>query len=441
MGDDQANLSSNQIKKNVGKLVLKVNGDILELQKEFGKEASALSVRATRIKTEIEKNEEVLIKILENLEERSEFVQEKNLKKTVNMIRMNIDTIKKVLGGEGVTCEKVSEDIIEGSNQEATEIIDEVNDCEKKAGKMMDALMAEISENGDKEDTESNDDEEKMDEAVKNELKGIDKYKSDRVKKMKREIERKMSYHKDDLLQKWKSQKEMLDYQALKEFRNDFEMTHRSLRNMVNEFDRRKISDVLTDYLMDIIDNHFDGYMVEFRRMDEEKRMEAALIRKRNLEIEEYRKEKRRNIPTWPKSMTYTKFKPDLLSWDKEHHLTSGSVKFGLLAEMLKSQDRVTTYEQIQTRLGKERNDDDIIKKVTILLDGINEETVYNKLASAWEDILLIQKKKEENLNEFFSRFETLLYSLNLADEKYEELEPVKENMSLSTTILKEKKC
>ena len=90
--------------------------------------------------------------------------------------------------------------------------------------------------------------------------------------------------------------------------------------------------------------------------MDEEKRMEAAVIRKRNIEIEEYRKEKRRSIPMWPKSMSYTKFKPDLLSWDKEHHLTSGSVKFGLLAEMLKGQDRITTYEQIQTRLGKERN-------------------------------------------------------------------------------------
>ena len=197
MGDAQANLSSNQIKKNVGKLILKVNGDILELQNEFGKEASALSVKATRIKAEIDKNKEDLTKILENLEERSEFVQEKNLKKTVNMIRMNIDTIKKVLGGEGVTCEKVSEEIIEGSNQEATEIIDEVNDCEKNAGKEMNALLAEISENGFKEEkTESKDNEEKMDEAVENELKGIDKYKSDRVKKMKREIERKMSYHK-----------------------------------------------------------------------------------------------------------------------------------------------------------------------------------------------------------------------------------------------------
>ena len=110
--------------------------------------------------------------------------------------------------------------------------------------------------------------------------------------------------------------------------------------------------------------------------MDEEKRMEAASIRKRNLEIEEYRKEKRRSIPTWPKTMTYTKFKPDLLSWDQEHHLTSGSVKFGLLAEMLKSQERVMTYEQIKTRLGNSRNDQDIIKQVVSLLDTINEETI-----------------------------------------------------------------
>ena len=72
---------------------------------------------------------------------------------------------------------------------------------------------------------------------------------------------------------------------------------------MVNEWDRRRLSDILSDDLMDTIDNQFDEYMVEFRRMDEEKRMEAALLRKRNLEVEEYRKEKRRNIPTWPKSM------------------------------------------------------------------------------------------------------------------------------------------
>ena len=116
---------------------------------------------------------------------------------------------------------------------------------------------------------------------------------------------------------------------------------------MVNEWDRRKISDVLADYMIDIVDKYFDEYIVEFRAMDEEKRLEAALLRKRNLEIDEYRKEKRRAIPSWPSTLYYTKFKPDLLSWDKEHHLSSGSVKFGLLAEMLKTQGRVRTYEKM----------------------------------------------------------------------------------------------
>ena len=111
----------------------------------------------------------------------------------------------------------------------------------------------------------------------------------------------------------------------------------------------------------------------------------------------------------------YTKFKPDLLSWDQEHHLTSGRVKFGLLAEMLKSQERVMTYEQIQTRLGKNRNDQDIIKQVVSLLDTINEETIYNKIGTAWDEILLMKKNRGESLNDFFSRFETSLYSLNLA--------------------------
>ena len=152
---------------------------------------------------------------------------------------------------------------------------------------------------------------------------------------------------------------------------------------MVNEWDRRKISDILSDYLTDTLDHLYDDYMVEFRRMDEEKCMEAAFARKRNQEIEEYRKEKRRSIPTWPQSLAYNKFKPDLVSWDKEHRLSTGSVKFGLLAEMLKSQNRVTTYEQIQTRLGKNRNDSDIITQVVALLDTINEETTYNKLATS----------------------------------------------------------
>ena len=47
--------------------------------------------------------------------------------------------------------------------------------------------------------------------------------------------------------------KDVLDYQALKEIRTEFEATYKNLRNMVNEFDRRRISDLLSDHLMDIV--------------------------------------------------------------------------------------------------------------------------------------------------------------------------------------------
>ena len=111
--------------------------------------------------------------------------------------------------------------------------------------------------------------------------------------------------------------------------------------------------------MIDIVDEHFDDYIEEFRRMDEMKRTEAVLLRKKGLELEEYKREKRRAVPTWPKSLPYSKFRPDIISWNAEHHLSTGSVKFGLLGEMLKTQNRMTVYEQIQTRLGKSRNDAD----------------------------------------------------------------------------------
>ena len=180
---------------------------------------------------------------------------------------------------------------------------------------------------------------------------------------------------------------------------------------------------------MDTIDSKFDDFMKEFKRIDDTKRTEAAILRKRNAELEEYKKEKRREIPS--KVLPYSKFKPDLLSWDKENHLSSGSVKFGLLAEMLKKQDRIITYEQIQTRLGKNRNDPNIIKQTIELLDEINEETVFNKMNSAWNDISKFKKDKADTLNEFFSKFETLHYSLKHTDDSYEELEPVQAGKDL----------
>ena len=73
--------------------------------------------------------------------------------------------------------------------------------------------------------------------------------------------------------------------------------------------------------------------------------------------------------------------------------------------EMLKKEGKLHFFEQIQARLGKSRNDSDIIEKIVALLDEINEETTYNKISRAWDAIIKCKKKSTESLNEFFSRF------------------------------------
>ena len=72
-------------------------------------------------------------------------------------------------------------------------------------------------------------------------------------------------------------------------------------------------------------------------------------------------------------------------------------------------------------------------------MDAVNEETVYNKLCTSWDALTGLKREQDESLNDFFSRFETLQYSLNLADESYSELEPVKAGMDISYYEKREK--
>ena len=99
---------------------------------------------------------------------------------------------------------------------------------------------------------------------------------SERVKKMRNLIKEKMRSHREDLVIKWRDHYEHLEYRALKEMRSEFESTHKKMRHMVNEWDRRRLSDVLSDFLVNIIDQKYDEYMEEFRFMAELIRTEAA---------------------------------------------------------------------------------------------------------------------------------------------------------------------
>ena len=434
--------SSNQLKKSVGRIVININSEILELQKEYRKvkDSTSLSKKGELLEKSVLEKKEALEDALKCFQSKPGFIVQEKMEKTVQMISDNITTAEKVLKGPGDENE-VSEENVTEAQKKATESIDEIVAIEEQTEEEIRQVTQSLSSlapvinvtsggTSDENRFQSIDDD-NDEEQMKRELESIGKYQSERYDKMKKVIIEKMEFHKQNLLTKWEEQKDILDYLALKEIRSEFEADHKKLRFMVSEWERRKFSDRLSDHLTDTIDLKFEEYITEYRRMDEEKRTEAAVQRKRNLEMEEYKREKRRAIPSWPTSLSYNKFKQDLISWDKEHNLSTGSVKFGLLAEMMKNQQRITTYEQIQTRLGKSRNDPDIIGQVVALLDTINEETVYNKLSSAWDSLGALKKEKHQTLNDFFSKFETVQYSLNLADDTFKEMEAVEAGKDL----------
>ena len=432
--------SSNQLKKSVGNLIIKINSEILELQQEYRKvkAGASLSKKGTDLENAVKEKKKALEEALECMEGRRDYIIQETMEKTVQMVKDNIATASKVLDNPSDENE-VSESDVNSAKDKAAEAIEEIEAIEEQVEEDMRRITLNLSSLAPVSNVSHGDVDTDDGDQIERDLTAIGKYQRERFHKMEKEIKENMDHHKKNLLDKWKNQKDILDYQALKEIRYEFEGSHKKMRYMVSEWDRRKYSDRLSDQLTDIIDQKWDEYMKEYRRMDEEKRTEAAIQRKRNLELEDYKREKRRPIPTWPKTLPYTKFKPDLLSWDKEHKLSSGSVKFGLLAEMLKNQQRITTYEQIQTRLGNNRNESDIICQVVSLLDTINEETIYNKLSSAWSSVAALRKIESQTLNDFFSKFETVQYSLNLADDTFQELEPVEAGKDLEYYQKREK--
>ena len=303
--------SSNQLKKSIGRIVITINSEILEflVEKKKVKTGVPLSAKGTALQDAIKRKKETLEDALQGLEDRPDYIRQEQMEKTVKILKDNISTAQKAID-DGSSEEEIEESDLTNATNAATEVIEEVETMESLAQSEMIRLTATLSSLASVQDvheeTVASDDTEE--EVIKRELVAIGPYQAERFERMKKEIVEKMSFHKEDLLKKWKEQKDFLDYQALKEIRSEFEGTHRKVKYMVSEWERRKYSDRLSDLLMDLIDVKFDEYIIEFRKMDENKRTEAALLRKRNLELEEYKREKRRPVPTWPSSLPYSKF-------------------------------------------------------------------------------------------------------------------------------------
>ena len=356
---------SNDLKGHTGKLLLDINSGILDLLKIYSR-GTALS--------------------------QSEIKKENDLKKKTRDLEKNIEALvdQKIPGSEKII--KSSRTTVDTANSIFSDHYSKLSESEliqiQKEVKL-------ILDNGIDYDKDLSSD-------LENELNYLDNHIKDRYLKIKKNIEKKITDQKQKLENAWTEEKDTLDYIALKELRMEFDDIDKKLRFLINEFDKRKYSDILVADLEETHEKFFDSYYQSYSDKADQKRKEAAEQRKKERDLLEYKNEKRRPIPVWTESVPYSKFKPDLISWNLEHHLTSSSSKFGLFTEMLKKENRITTFEQVQTRLGRNRNDENIIEQIVELLDTINEETCYNKLSQAWEDIISCSRKPNESYNSFF---------------------------------------
>ena len=120
--------------------------------------------------------------------------------------------------------EVVTESEVINAQQKASETIDEIVAIDEQASKEMRRLttilsrLAPVSNVSVEEITDEDENNE-----INMELSAIGKYQAERYKKMMKCIEEKMDFHKENLQLIWREQKDILDYQALKEIRYDME--------------------------------------------------------------------------------------------------------------------------------------------------------------------------------------------------------------------------
>ena len=300
-----SDMSGVKLKKSIGKIILKINAEILELQGEYKKqkEGGTLSKKGELLEKGVIEKKEALESALKELENREAYIVEEHLEKTVQMIKDNLNTAATVLGKTEVSLSEV-----QTAQKEASDTLAELEAIDQENEAAISGLINNITHLVVDDDATS--DKEQFD----RELEAIGKYQRDRFRRMEKTIKEKMSAHRIDLVKKWNEKKEYLDHQALKELKNDFEATHKQMNYMVSEWDKRKLSNILSDFLADLITDKFEEYWNEYKVMEEVKRNEAAALRMKNQKLEEYKREKRRDIPTWPTSLPYNKFKPDLLA-------------------------------------------------------------------------------------------------------------------------------
>ena len=274
-----------ELKKNIGRVIVKINSEVLDLIVEYRKikHNGEFSDAGKNLEESVKKKKINLENTLAKLELRAEFIKQEKMEKFIKMVKTNIETAGRVLDIKDCENETLVEDV-QNSSKEIKEILEEINQAEEDLVNEIDRLSANLSTMVDNEDITD-------EESIERELKHIGKYQADRYRKMIKDIEKKMKKHHEELKEKWEKDRDVIDHQALKDIRNEFELTHKKCRYMAAEWDKRKLSERLSDQIVDVIDSNYDEYMVSFQKMNEIKTTDVTRLRLKSTELEEYKKD------------------------------------------------------------------------------------------------------------------------------------------------------
>ena len=216
-------MSSTELKKSIGKIVIRINSESIDLLNEYKKvkEGGTLSNKGEVLQKGVIEKKKYLEEALTSLENKLDYVQTENLQKTLQLIKDSIETAETVLERSDINVKK-----IETANQDAQTMIDNMEIEESQARLELESLTKNLSSLNTNSNVSSD-----SEEFLNNELATLGAYDRDRFNKIKNVIIKKIDTHREELVKKWKEGIDIIDHQVLKELRSELDATHRQLNH------------------------------------------------------------------------------------------------------------------------------------------------------------------------------------------------------------------
>ena len=284
-----------ELKKKAGTLILSINSDILELQQAYCrvKEGGQLSNADADKEKKVSEKKVKLEEIVQKLDTLPEYVKEMKLEKVVSMMKVTLENVDRVYKNKAEVEQVILEEVA-NTQKEAKDLVDHLKaDDHYKAAEVKNLTLM-ISEAVKDESCNIKDlsTDEVTEDSIEHELNCLDRHIQARFRRIKKELEFKMKEQSDKLDKIWKEERDTIDNIGLKEIKFEFDQIDTSLKYLISDWDRRKHSELLSDYLIDRHHNLWNDYNTKFMGMANIKRVEANAERKKEKELKDYKSEK-----------------------------------------------------------------------------------------------------------------------------------------------------